>query len=151
MARGWYLPGADDDDVRQVARIAAWESTRCYRPELGVPAAAWARFVIGRRLRQALTTARRRKHGPLTDAVVVAIDAAGDLVALLELVPDQSPDVLEVLDQRERLGRLVAAMPSLSELERSALADVVSGRATARTSKRVDNALQRARGKLRAA
>jgi RNA polymerase sporulation-specific sigma factor len=151
MARQWRLPGADADDVQQLARIAAWESTRCYDANAGASELAFASLVIGRRLRQALTAARRLKHGPLTHAVRVAVDESGDQVVVLELVPDAGADVLELVEQRDRLGRLVAALPTLSALERSTLVDVIAGRATARTSKRVDNALQRARAKLRAA
>jgi RNA polymerase sporulation-specific sigma factor len=151
MARGWYLPGADDDDVRQVARIAAWESTRCYRPELGASELGFARIVIGRRLREALTAARRRKHGPLTDAVTVAVDEDGDQVVVLELIPDRRVDVAELVEQRDALGRLVDALGGLTELERRTLVDVANGRTAATASKSVDNALQRARHKLRAA
>ena len=151
MARGWYLPGADADDVRQVARIAAWESTRCYRPELGTTPRAFAALVIGRRLREALTAARRRKHGPLTDAVTVALDADGDQVTVLELIPDPRTDVAELVEQRDRLGRVTAALGDLTELERATLVEVTSGRLAATASKSVDNALQRARRKLAAA
>jgi len=151
MARGWYLPGADADDVRQLARIAAWESTRCYRPELGVPAIAFAQLVIGRRLREAVTCARRRKHGPLTDAVRVAIDHDGDQVVVLELIPSPAADVSELVEQREELEQLAAGLGRLTELERTTLVDVANGRTTATASKSVDNALQRARRKLRAA
>lgn len=151
MAARWYLPGADRDDVRQVARIAAWESTRCYRPELGTTATSFAALVIGRRLREALKLARRRKHEPLTDAVRVAGDRDGELVDVLDLVADDRADVPDLVELREQLRRLTSTAATLTPLERTTLSDVLSGRVAPTASKAVDNALTRARRKLRAA
>lgn len=151
MARRWYLPGADRDDVRQLARIAAWESTLCYRPELGTTPRHFAALVIGRRLREELTLARRLKHEPLTGARRVALGHDGELVDVLDLIPDARADVGELVEQRERVRRLTAAAATLSPLERETLAGVLSGRVAPTESKTVDNALQRARAKLRAA
>lgn len=151
MARRWYLPGADADDVRQVARIAAWESTRCYRPDLGTTPRAFAALVIGRRLREVLKLARRHKHEPLTLAVRVVGDRDGELVDVLDLVADDRADVPELVELRDRVRRLTAAAATLTALERDTLSDVLSGRVSPTASKPVDNALTRARRKLRAA
>lgn len=151
IAACWTIPGADGDDVRQLARIAAWEATRQHDAGRGVPLTAFARMVVKARLYDAWRAATARKHDLLTAAVRHGVADDGSERDVLAGVADDRADVLELVSQRERLGRIVAAVPLLTELERAALADVSSGRLGPRASKRLDNAVQRARRKLRAA
>lgn len=68
IARDYWLPGADSDDVAQEARIGLWVAAREYDPARGVPFAAWASIVIRRRLVGLLRAARAEKQLVLTDA-----------------------------------------------------------------------------------
>ena len=54
IARDFFLPGADRDDVRQEADIALWEAATHYRQELGpFPTFAQAHERIGHDARRA--------------------------------------------------------------------------------------------------
>jgi len=67
VARRFYFPGHDYDDVRQEALIALWQAQRSYDgtgDERGHLA-----LCIHRRLSSKLKEARRLKHGPLNEAL----------------------------------------------------------------------------------
>lgn len=145
------LPWGEYDDARQEARLALLEAERAYRPELGVPLEGFAALVIRRRLNTALKLQLRGKHRLLTGALRSVVTEEGERFEALELVGDRRGDVLELVAQREQLARILAALPSLTRLERETLASSLAGTAAAPQSKQADNALQRARAKLRAA
>lgn len=145
-AREVFLPGATRDDVRQEALIGLWEATGVYDPEQG-PFRPFAKVVIRRRLLDAVESANRFKHRFLTDAKRTAVDPDGvvreivDQLAAHELGPDELVLLLE------ELRGLVGAILGLSELERRAIVRVIDGLGP--ETKQDDNALQRARTKLR--
>src|SRR5262245_56716415 len=128
IAHQYFIPGADRDDVQQEALIGLWEAARLWDKERGASFATFASLVIHRRLHTCLKAANRRKHRFLTDA-------SRDL------------DLGTVEEPGGQLALILEALPSLSELERQSLADSLNG--VPIRSKRYDNALQRARRKLR--
>ena len=137
-ARKWRIPGADRDDTGQEALVALWEAARAFNPDLGVPFTAFARLVIRRRLRDALRRATQPNHRILTDAV-----RDHDIPTSLD----------EIIEARATLRALAAAYRDMSPLEQRSLAAITSGRAarSVGSTRQVDNAVQRARRKLRAA
>lgn len=132
IAGRYYIPGSDQDDVHQEAMIALWIASETWDQRRG-PFRPFAALVIRRHLIDAVKTACREKHRYLTLAV-------------------RDPLSVEAADQREHvdLGPLVEAIKVLSPLERDCLIRVViNGEPYSIGGKRVDNAVQRARLKLR--
>jgi RNA polymerase sigma factor (sigma-70 family) len=130
IARDYRIPGLDPDDTRQEALVALWEATGIHDPERG-PFPPLARTVIHRHLRDLLQAATRQKRTALIDH-------------------DAEPVARDDSAGREQLSLLVDALPTLTELERAAVRAHLNGVPTS-SSKRHDNALNRARAKLRAA
>src|SRR4051794_2647304 len=63
---GQLPPGLDADAFRGEAAFAVWLAALAYRPEVGVPFASWAAFVVNyallqERRRQDWVTERRRR------------------------------------------------------------------------------------------
>jgi RNA polymerase sigma factor (sigma-70 family) len=137
MARDWFLPGSDRNDVEQEALIALWVAARTHDPEQA-SFTAWARVVIDRHLTGCLRTATRGKRQILTES---ARDPSLDLQG--------AGDVLRTVILRERLELMGRCVESFSEAERDALRRILDG--TPLVDKADDNARYRARLKLRSA
>jgi len=134
IASQWFIPGASADDVRQEALIALWVACGDYKPEQGVPFPSFARMVIQRRLASCLKVATRPGKRLLTESS----REDWQLVSCDEQ------------DARMALWDLVEATRTLTLLERTAVQRFVDGTYDS-YDKRMDNALTRARRKLRAA
>lgn len=128
IAAEWRIPGMDPDDVRQEALLALWIATSKHDPERG-PWSPFARVAVKARMRDLLQAATRQKR---TAELVHNVDVAA---------PDIDPG-------REQLTLLVDNVSTLTELERSALANHLNG-TTATSTKAHETALYRARRKLR--
>lgn len=126
IAKLYYFPGYDADDVRQEAMVALWEATAVYDPARGF-FPALAKVVIHRHLQDLVTAANRQKR----KAVHVEFYDRPD-------VKDRIAARLKLLD----LSRV-----HLTPRERQAIGDHLDG-VSARGNKPHDNALQRARKKL---
>jgi RNA polymerase sigma factor (sigma-70 family) len=131
LARSYYAPGHEPQDLEQVALIALWEAARSYDPDKG-PFKSFAVLVIRRRLYELIKNANAQKNLLVSDAVREY---------------DAPQPVIEE-DSRGQLRMIVERMPRLSLLERYALARSLNGCPI--LNKRHDNALQRARRKLAA-
>lgn len=128
IARDYYAPGCDQDDMRQEALVALWEATGIHDPAKGrFP--TFAAVVIRRHLinivRAATCEKRNAQTVPLSDGNEPA-------------APEPPPSLDGIR------GRLHLLTP----LERKHLADRLND---VPTSKSQDNALARARRKLREA
>lgn len=133
LARDYYLPGADQDDVRQEAMIALWEAARTHDPKRSnFP--TWARLVINRHLADCLRVATSKRAAVLNLA---------DRDVLMVSVPVE-PD-----DYRLEVRALVGAANGLSQPERAALTRIIDGAPL--EGKADDNLRYRVRKKLRAA
>lgn len=145
LARRYRFPGEDPDDSVQVARIAAWEALETHdgRSPLNV----WVTIVVQAALVDELRRSTRHGWRTLTDAARSAADPeTGEQRPLVELVADRR----DPYAARETLRLVLAALARLTDLERAALARLLNGEPYSFSS-RYDNALQRARRKLRAA
>lgn len=136
IANAYFLPGGDVDDVRQEARIAAWQALTVYDPDAGVPLRAFVGMVIHRRVRSAVTSARALKH---------------QMISGIPLDPHEHTvdDPLAQVIAIEELRRIRRQLRYLTPLERRSLAMVLNGEVYV-DDKSVDNAVQRARIKLAA-
>jgi RNA polymerase sporulation-specific sigma factor len=144
-----YLPGGDQDDVAQEARIGFMKAVRFYCASRGSSFRTFARLCVSRQLASAVTAARRAKHQPLSES------ARGERAErTLAGVPDRE-DPLDGLIAQDRLSLLTRLAGEFSELERRALTHALAGWSSGEAARRLglprrstDNALQRAKRKL---
>ena len=148
LAREFWFPDGDADDVRQTALVALWEACRQFDPTLGA-FRPFAEMVVRRTLMDEITARNRHKRRLLTDAVRVTVNEDGNSCEIIDVLPARGNDPAEIAERHEQLRLAIGALPSLSPLERAALARAVDGDPCA--EKRMDNALQRARRKMAAA
>lgn len=138
LARRYFLPGGDADDLEQEALIALWVAARNYDPDSGVPFEAFAALLIRRRLWTAIKTANRGSHRMISDAYRVLDDTTGAYT------------FDELVEAREELREITSRMGLLTELEAAAVAISANGfHRPGGILKTHDNALQRAKRKLR--
>lgn len=149
--RGLFAPGLENQDLVQAARIGVWRAALSFDGHGSFQMYAWTlarRYAI-----DAVKRARAQKHGPLNDRHGPIVSDEGELLDVIDVQPDPLADPEEQLLRRERLRAIVRALPQLSPLERCAIEFSVNDVAytTLPWPKRIDNALQRARKKLREA
>lgn len=156
LANSYYAPGLDRDDSLQAGRVGVWQAWRDWRAETKVPWGSFVKLCVERQMITALKTARRRKHGPLSEAVSFHAPVGDeDGATLAEVIPMPAADPAHRVVAREELRRLLWAVDSLSDTEQAAVAgkfagltyDEIADNIAARR-KTVDNALQRAWRKL---
>lgn len=153
IAAQYFLPGGDHDDLVQEGMIGAFKAVRDYDPTVGMNFNSFARLCIERNVITAVKTATRQKHQTLTHAQRV-VASNNESIAdddAFDVIPDpRDGDPLTVLIQREQLAELAGGIMRLSPLERAATLRFAGGEsysdmADLGDTKRVDNALQRAR------
>lgn len=148
LARQFYLPGGEPDDVRQVALIALWEATASYDPAKW-PFLSFVRTVVTRRLKDAIRMGNGQKHKPMNERASNHVhddDDDGDL-DLIDTLTDHR-DAYTAMIGRLELHELTVAFAELTPLEHAGMVRAVNG-VPCVGDKRVDNAIQRARRKLR--
>ena len=136
-ARGYFLVGADFDDIEQEGMIGLYKAVRDFRDDRQASFRAFAELCITRQIITAIKTATRQKHQPLNQYVSISGVRGGD-------------------DPSERMGDMRDSMASLlSGLEVDVLRLYVEGRSyqeigeeLGRHVKSIDNALQRIKRKL---
>jgi RNA polymerase sigma-H factor len=154
VAREYHAPpGLTWQDMLQEARIGVWKALSDFRPGAGSGFNQFARMCATRQVITAIKTATRRKHEVLNRAASYDAPAPDDEVGLGErLVWRDGEDPLRIVIAREEVRRLLARMRALTPWERECVErcellglayDAVGD------AKSVDNALQRARKKLR--
>lgn len=154
VASGYYIPGSERQDVDQEALIGLWVAAREYDPDKGTSFPTWARFVINRHLQTCINIARTGRADLLTYAArETQLEEGGATVPILDVLPHlhQVADHVETQEQIREVLRLIAGM---NDLERHCLLCIASGLSyeeIGMPKKRIDNAVQRARRKLRAA
>jgi hypothetical protein len=105
---------------------------------------------LGSVLKMALAGKDRLLAGPRLEEPV---RVAGVETPLGELIPSREAGPHERLERREQLQQLAVAASRLTDLERRAVGGIISGvpYAALGETKSIDNALQRARRRLREA
>lgn len=141
---GYFIPGADQNDVLQEARLGVWEALRDWDPTGGMRFDSFARLCARRQIMVAIKKGKAVKRRALNEAV--SIDD-------LRLVSANS-DPCELVLARDEARRLLTGWDRLTPLERESIVRVrVYGDSYGATgpSKKVDNAIQRGLRKLQAA
>jgi len=158
--RGYFLMGADSEDVEQEAMIGLYKAARDFRPDRQASFRAFAELCITRQVITAVKTATRRKHQPLNSYVSISGVRGGDDPgerSVEDLLHDHNEaDPADEVVSRERLAAMRQSMTDmLSGLEVDVLHLYVEGKTyqeigeyLGRHAKSIDNALQRIRRKL---
>ncbi len=162
-ARGYFLVGADFDDIEQEGMIGLFKAVRDFRPERQSSFRAFAELCITRQILTAIKMATRQKHQPLNRYVSLSglrvVDEPSDWYVEEQLldshhVPDPADEVISI-EGLATMRRSMAEM--LSALEVDVLRLYLEGRSYQEISvllnrhvKSIDNALQRIKRKLEA-
>lgn len=140
------VPGLDFEDAVQEGLIGLFDAVRSYDPGQGKAFAAYASACIIHAQQDACRAALRKKHAPLNTSVPLPEDSATPGPEELAIAGEALDDVMRRMETQ------------LSPLERSVLEYAMDGCSVARTAqllgrepKAVENALARARRKLRGA
>lgn len=160
-ARNFFLVGADREDIVQEGMIGLFKAVRDYRPDRQASFRAFADLCVRCQIISAVKTATRQKHQPLNKSLSLdrsSYDRDGER-PLIDKVPEQdvssNPEAaLQLLqDCQDVISRIGE---QLSPIERDVLELYLEGRSYKEISeetgyhfKRVDNALQRVKNKLR--
>ncbi len=145
-ARGYFLVGGDSDDLIQEGMMGLYHAIRDYQPG-SASFKSFAYICINRRIIDAVKTYERKKHDPLKNYVSLFSDEWED--------PTLSPDdrMIERENRREFLREMSGALSDFEfrvmvmYMDGFSLAEICEG--TNKDVKSVDNAVQRAKKKLR--
>jgi RNA polymerase sporulation-specific sigma factor len=159
-ARGYFLIGADSDDIEQEGMIGLYKAARDFRPDRQASFRAFAELCITRQVITAVKTATRQKHQPLNQYVSISgvrgSDDPGER-SVEELLHDHyETDPADAVVSLERMDAMRQSMADmLSGLEVDVLRLYVEGKSyqeignhLGRHVKSIDNALQRIKRKL---
>ena len=159
-ARGYFLIGADSDDIEQEGMIGLFKAVRDFRPDRQASFRAFAELCITRQIITAIKTATRQKHQPLNQYVSISgvrgSDDPGER-SVEDLLEDHYiADPADTVVSNERMDSMRQSMAMmLSTLEVDVLKLYVEGKSyqeigeqLGRHVKSIDNALQRIKRKL---
>ena len=155
-ARPYFLAGGDSEDLLQEGMIGLLSAIREFQAERNVSFRVYALTCIQNRLRSAVRSASRNKHGPLNDSVSL-MDALFDSAAYdpqTDFQRQEGPE--EHLIRREEESRQMEILfDSLSAFERTVLVLYLDGLSRGEIAgrvrkpvKSVENAIQRIRRKI---
>jgi len=158
--RGYFLVGADSDDLEQEGMIGLYKAVRDYKPEREAGFRAFAEMCVTRQVISAIKGANRRKHQPMHRYVSISGVYGGESEherVVEDLLDDHNVvDPAEEVCERERMDAMSSTMHGLlSGLEVEVLDLYVEGRSyqeigasLGRHVKSIDNALQRIKKKV---
>ena len=158
-ARTYFLIGADREDIIQEGMIGLYKAVLDYQFDRQVSFRAFAELCITRQIITAIKSATRKKHMPLNTYIslnrsVFEGDSERPLIDVISSTQISDPE--EVLIGRESYEAVADSIEhALSKLERSALELYLQGYsyqqiadALQKSTKSVDNAIQRVKKKL---
>ncbi|WP_431028449.1 RNA polymerase sporulation sigma factor SigH [Lysinibacillus sp. LZ02] len=158
-ARSYFLIGADKEDIIQEGMIGLYKAIRDFKGDKLASFRAFAELCITRQIITAIKTATRQKHIPLNsyvslDKPIYDEESERTLMDVITSPLSENPEYLMI--NREDYSRLEGQMSRvLSELEQQVLVLYLEGRSyneisslLKRSTKSIDNALQRIKRKL---
>lgn len=158
--RGYFLVGADADDVYQEGMIGLFKAIRDYRSDRQASFHSFAELCITRQIITAIKTATRQKHRPLNGYISFSTprgdDGADATSEELFVGGDETLDPEHQVLTREGVSRLQGSLRAiLSGFELDVLRLYVEGISYVdiadrldRHAKSIDNAIQRIKRKL---
>lgn len=158
-SRGYFLIGADHEDIVQEGMIGLYKAIRDYNPDKGASFKGFAELCITRQIITAIKTATRQKHIPLNSYISLnkpVYDEHSDRTLLDIIVGKSESDPEKLLISHENLVSIhEKILELLSPLERKVLDAYLEGdsysnmaKKTGISEKSIDNALQRVKRKL---
>ena len=157
-ARGYFLVGADHEDIVQEGMIGLFKAVRDYDPARLVPFRVFAELCVRRQLITAIKNATRQKHIPLNNYVSLnkPVYESENGRTLHDVVEGRSVDPEELfISAEETIGIRKHLDTRLTALERNVLDAFLRGESYQEIAehlgthvKAVDNALQRVKKKL---
>ena len=158
-ARSYFLAGGEPDDVVQEGMIGLYKAIRDYCPDRLMQFRSFAEMCITRQIVTAVKSASRNKHVPLNDYLSLQSHCGGDeegsLVIDVLADPNFSDPERVVFERRTVQHVRSYAREGLSGLEREVFEGYLEGKTyqemaaqSRRSSKTIDNALQRAKRKI---
>src|SRR5438105_6230215 len=132
-ARGYFLVGADSDDIEQEGMIGLYKAARDFRADRQSSFRAFAELCITRQVITAIKAATRQKHQPLNQYVSISGVRGGDDPgerSVEDLLDDHRiADPADEVVSRERMARMRRSMAEmLSGLEVEVLQLYVQGK-----------------------
>lgn len=158
-ARKFFLIGGDYEDLIQEGTIGLFKAIRDYNPAKNTSFTTFAELCIRRQLYTAIKSANRKKHLLLNDSLSLDFSVVeNDNKNLSDIYADQSimsPD--EIMESEEKLNEINKIIDTmLSPLEKTVIEMYLDGKnyreiakIIKKEEKSVDNALNRAKNKLR--
>ena len=152
-SRPFFLAGGDSEDLVQEGMVGLLDAVRRFDPGQGTSFRSYAQLCIRNRIYNAIKSASRLKHTPLNDYVPFESPQFDESqTQVLDTVRDPE----ELIIARERLSEIQdSSSQLLSKLEHKVLTLYLDGLSCheiagvlGRSSKSVDNAVQRIRRKL---
>lgn len=158
-AKGYFLAGGEKEDIIQEGMIGLFKAIRDYRPDRQASFKVFAELCVSRQIVSAIKSATRQKHKPLNSYVSLdkpVFEENSERTLLDMLGAGNGPDPENLLVDQEEFSNIeknVLAMLSPFEwrvlclyLESKSYQAI--SRELQRSTKSVDNALQRVKRKL---
>lgn len=157
-ARGFYLNGADKDDLIQEGMIGLYRAVLEYNAELGGSFASFADLCVSRRMMSAVQNANRKKHRVLNESVSLDHEKETNGMMMEHIADAEAADPETILLIEERRNWLYDCIRRLlTPMERRVTELFLEGRsyqeigeALGKSVKSVDNAIYRVKRKLEA-
>ena len=152
-----YLIGGEPEDLIQEGMIGLFKAVRDYDIEKENSFFSFAELCISRQLYSALEASNRKKHIPLNNYVSFSHQEEQEGTALEQILMDEtaSPEQL-LIEQEGRAEFFHKLEEKLSPMEKKVLYLYLEGHSytqiaemMGKTSKSIDNSLQRIRGKVK--
>jgi RNA polymerase sporulation-specific sigma factor len=158
-AKGYFMMGADREDIIQEGMIGLYKGVRDFNPEKLSSFRSFAQLCITRQIITAIKTANRQKHSPLNQYVSLnkPIYDEGSERTLLDVTPSRkASDPAEVVMKQTYSDEIKRRLQeNLSDLESQVLLSYLEGKSyqemahdLKRHVKSIDNALQRVKLKI---
>ncbi len=156
-ARPYFLAGGDSEDLIQEGMIGLLSAIRTFQPEKDVIFRRYAEVCIQNRLRSAVRSAARDKHVPLNKSLSfqssVFDESSGSYPFVAQTPRMDGPEDM-LISREERISQIKHLRSRLSGFENTVLDLYLDGlaygeiaRQLKKSSKSVDNAVQRIRRK----
>ena len=158
-ARSYFLIGADKEDIVQEGMIGLYKAVRDSDADKKASFRAFAELCVTRQIITAIKTATRQKHKPLNSYVslnkpVYDEESERTLVDLIAATKITNPEEI-IIDKEDYASIEEEITKMLSGLEKRVLGYYLQGQSyqeiaktMGRHEKSIDNALQRAKGKI---
>lgn len=156
--RTLYLIGADTEDLSQEGMIGLFKAIQSYQSDNNASFYTFAKLCIDRQIYSAIKASNRKKHIPLNSYISFYSKMNEDEIELidnLEAGNDSNPEQI-ILDRENTTNIEDILEEHLSKMEKQVLSLYLQGNSYAdigvelgKSSKSIDNAIQRIRDKVK--